>query len=123
MASAAVDKNGTGEVTDAMASANLLDNEAAQRARDAGWVEREKYDYTTYNAPPNAVPAPPGAASNGGEYGGATEQTNDIPSWAANAMKYEWSDEYGDVGPAHPELEKQLFRNELLNRTGLKFNK
>ena len=126
MASAAVDKNAMGEVTGAMASANLLDLESAQRARDAGWVERETYDYAAYNAGPHAAPkAAPDAAPNAGnrEDGETTEQTKDIPSWAANAMKYEWSDEYGDVGPAHPELEKQLFKNELLNRTGLKFNK
>lgn len=130
MASAVVDKNAMGEVTDAMASANLLDLEAAQRARDAGWVERETYNYAAYNAAPNAgsnaapsagfnVAANPGSRDDGE----ATEQTKDIPSWASNAMKYEWSDEYGDVGPAHPELERQLFKNELLNRTGLKFNK
>ncbi|KAL8950241.1 MAG: hypothetical protein Q9222_003707 [Ikaeria aurantiellina] len=31
------------------------------------------------------------------------------PSWAANATRYEWSDEFGDVGPADEELEKMLF--------------
>ncbi|KAA6408095.1 MAG: DEAD DEAH box RNA helicase [Lasallia pustulata] len=122
---ASADKDATGDVTDAMASANILDLETAQRARDAGWVERETYNYAAYNAAPNAAP---NAASNsafnaGGTKGGeATEQTQDVPSWASNSARYEWSDEYGDVGPPHPELEKHLFKNEFLNRTGLKFN-
>ncbi|KAL8706942.1 MAG: hypothetical protein Q9201_000103 [Fulgogasparrea decipioides] len=34
------------------------------------------------------------------------------PSWAANASRYEWSDEYGDVGPEDKELEKMLFHAE-----------
>lgn len=131
MASGAVEKNAVAELTEAMASANLLDQQAAQRARDAGWVERETYDYATYNAAPNAGAnaAPNAASSTAADHGtgdggdDAKEQTKDVPSWASNAMKYEWSDEYGDVGPPHPELEKQLFKNELLNRTGLKFSK
>lgn len=32
------------------------------------------------------------------------------PSWAANARRYEWSDDFGDVGPEDPELEKMLFQ-------------
>ena len=126
MASATADKNATGEVTDAMASVKLLDLEAAQRARDAGWVERETYNYAAYNAAPNAAPnvASSSTLNTGGAEGGAaTEQTQNVPSWASNAARYEWSDEYGDVGPPHPDLEKLLFKNELLNRTGLKFNK
>ncbi|KAL9596039.1 MAG: hypothetical protein Q9219_006055 [cf. Caloplaca sp. 3 TL-2023] len=35
-----------------------------------------------------------------------------IPSWAANARRYEWSDEFGDVGPEDPELEAMLFHAE-----------
>lgn len=34
------------------------------------------------------------------------------PSWAANASRYEWSDEFGDVGPEDKELEKMLFHAE-----------
>ncbi|KAL8722566.1 MAG: hypothetical protein Q9225_000961 [Loekoesia sp. 1 TL-2023] len=32
------------------------------------------------------------------------------PSWAANARRYEWSDDFGDVGPEDPDLEKMLFQ-------------
>lgn len=124
-----MEKTAIGELTEAMASANVVDLESAQRARDAGWVKRQTYNYAAYNAGANAAPAAPTAASNTaadsdtGDGGEVTEQTKDVPSWASNAMKYEWSDEYGDVGPPHPELEEQLFKNELLNRTGLKFSK
>ena len=67
----------------------------AAHLREAGWVEPQKFDYDTYNA----------------NLKDAAEQTN-LPSWAASATKYEWSDEYGDVGPAHVELEKMLFGTE-----------
>ncbi|MCJ1392912.1 hypothetical protein MMC18_005784 [Xylographa bjoerkii] len=46
------------------------------------------------------------------------EFTADVPLWASNAVKYEWNDEFGDVGPPHPELEKQLFRDRYINRAG-----
>ncbi|MCJ1285908.1 hypothetical protein MMC26_005250 [Xylographa opegraphella] len=47
-----------------------------------------------------------------------TQFTADVPLWASNAVKYEWNDEFGDVGPRHPELEKQLFRDQYTNRAG-----
>ena len=74
--------------------------------RDAGWVEPQKYDYETYNANPKEL---------------ATQL--DLPSWAANAAKYEWSDEYGDIGPAHPELEKMLFGTEFHVTEGMERHK
>ena len=43
-----------------------------------------------------------------------------IPQWAANAMRYEWSDDFGDVGPADPELEKMLFRADEKMEAGEK---
>jgi len=42
--------------------------------------------------------------------------------WAANATVYEWQDEYGDVGPAHPELERQLFGSDAHVTTGVDFS-
>ncbi|KAL8804588.1 MAG: hypothetical protein Q9200_005770 [Gallowayella weberi] len=33
-----------------------------------------------------------------------------VPAWAANAARYEWSEEFGDVGPEDKELEKMLFQ-------------
>ena len=97
-------------VTNVKAKANVKDAEAAKRSREAGWVEPAEYDYTSYNAGTR-------------EEREAIELTHDLPAWAANAAKYEWSDEYGDVGPAHPELEAMLFRNEFTNRLGVQFSK
>lgn len=38
--------------------------------------------------------------------------------WASNAAVYEWQDDYGDVGPAIPALEQELFMNRFLQRAG-----
>ena len=73
--------------------------EAHALARDRGWVEPQALDYTAYIAP-----------SGEGD-------------WAHNAERYEWKEEYGDVGPPSEALEAQLFRSEFLNRQGLKFDK
>ena len=35
-----------------------------------------------------------------------------VPAWAANASRYEWSDDFGDVGPEDKDLEKMLFHAE-----------
>ncbi|KAL8796803.1 MAG: hypothetical protein Q9195_000886 [Heterodermia aff. obscurata] len=84
------------EVTDKMSTATLQNADAAQRSRAAGWVEPVKYDYESYNA-------------DGKEARESLDPTVELPTWAANATKYEWKDEYGDVGPEHPELEAILF--------------
>lgn len=91
--------------------------EAANVAREKGWIEPESYDYSKYN---NS--GPPGPLPNIPEEGAPQEQEN-VPQWAAQAAKYEWKDEYGDIGPAVPELENALFRNEYINRQGLKLDK
>ena len=100
------------DVTNVMAKANVRDNDAAQRSRDAGWAEPEKYDYGVYNATAGTR-----------EERVAAEEAQHLPGWAANAQKYEWSDEYGDVGPRHEALEDMLFNNENINRIGLAFDK
>ena len=85
----------TAEVTDKMGNATLQNTEATQRSREAGWVEPVKYDYETYNATRESL-----------------DPNNELPTWAANATKYEWKDEYGDVGPDDPELEAAIFGQE-----------
>ncbi|KAL8941562.1 MAG: hypothetical protein Q9211_001778 [Gyalolechia sp. 1 TL-2023] len=35
-----------------------------------------------------------------------------LPVWAADARRYEWSGEFGDVGPADEELERMLFKDD-----------
>jgi ATP-dependent RNA helicase DDX3X len=92
-----------------------MDAAAAAVAREKGWVEPEKYDYAKYNAPP-VRPVAEGAPT-------------EVPAfesdlvWASDARKYEWKEEYGDVGPEDKDLEQQLFRGEFINRAGVKFEK
>ena len=104
--------NGTvlAEVEKSMATATIKDEATSQRAREHGWVEPEKFDYETYNAGTR-------------EEREAVEQTHEVPAWASNAMKYEWSDEYGDVGPEHPELEQELFKDQFKMQSGIEFEK
>ena len=91
-----------------------VNEEALKRVRDAQWAEPEKYDYETYNAPPkdqrSAAPAESGEA-------------DDVPVWAGNATRYEWKDEYGEVGPEHPALEKMLFKSEWQMEKGNEFSR
>ena len=80
----------------------------ATEGKAGAWVERTGYNYDMYNASTR-------------EEREAMEKevyTEDIAIWAASAQKYEWKDEYGDVGPAYPELEKQLFNHDFINRQG-----
>lgn len=99
-------------IANGVADVNVKDEKDVQKARDAGWVEPLKYDYDTYNAGPTTK-----------EERDAAEGIQELPAWAANAAKYEWSDEYGDVAPAFKTLEDELFNNEHINRTGLEFSK
>ena len=81
-----------------------VNEEAIKRVRDAQWAEPQKFDYDTYNAGPrDAGSAAPAA--------GAEVEAN-APSWASNAMKYEWSEEFGDIAPHHEALKKMLFHDE-----------
>ncbi len=94
---------------------NLLSKaEEAQRVKDAHWAEPQKFDYDTYNA--SSKDQRPAAPAEGGE-------ADDPPTWAANATKYEWSDEYGEVGPKHEALEHQLFGGEHQMEQGTEFSK
>jgi ATP-dependent RNA helicase DDX3X len=96
---------------------NNRDPAAANAAREKGWVEPEQYDYAKYTAGP---PLP--KIEEEGSFEAAGEP-QDVPEWAHKAAKYEWKDEYGDVGPEIPELEEELFRSDFINRQGLKLNK
>lgn len=44
------------------------------------------------------------------------------PEFAFQAKKYEWKDEYGDVGPEVPELERDLYDDKFLNKAGDGYN-
>lgn len=89
----------------------VVNEDAKQRVKEANWAEPQKFDYDTYNAnPKDKVPVEAGEDDN-------------VPLWAANASKYEWSDEYGDVAPRDERLERMLFGDEHQVREGDQFSK
>lgn len=91
------------DVTNKVANIRV-NEEAIKRVRDAQWAEPQKFDYDTYNAGPRD-------AGSAGPAAGSEAEAN-APSWAASAMKYEWSEEFGDVAPHHEALKKMLFHDE-----------
>jgi ATP-dependent RNA helicase DDX3X len=93
-------------------SVNNQDSKSKPTGADpaaAGWTKKVAYDYETYNASgEEARAAEERAAKEDGETG----------RWASNAAKYEWDEDFGDVGPANPRLEAQLFGDEHITRAG-----
>jgi ATP-dependent RNA helicase DDX3X len=73
--------------------------EAAAMAREKGWAEPSSYDYE--------------------EYGKASANADAM--WGHASQKYEWQEEYGDVGPRNEELEEMLYHSEFTTRLGIKF--
>lgn len=107
------------EAAPVAAPASLPTAEVAATIKDPqqhGWVAKSEYDYSTYMKSGKELVAE-AAAQEGVEAG------VEVGGWASNAAIYEWNEEYGDVGPNHPELEKQLFGSENHVRVGIKFEK
>ena len=89
-------------------------NDAA--AREHGWAKPVSYNYGMYNAPFNpSRPGGEGEANEGeaGAEGARPQYTEDVPEWGAKSARYEWKEEYGDVGPAFKPLEDMLFGTQL----------
>lgn len=66
-----------------------------KRAREQGWTETTAFDYEAF-----------------------TRQGGANADWYAAAGVYEWQDEYGEVGPEVPDLERLLFGRELRQDEG-----
>lgn len=79
--------------------------------QEAGWVKKEAYNYEAYNKSAKEL-IDENAANGVGDR-----------EWASNAAKYEWNDDFGDVGPPFPELEQQLFGSEHHVKAGIDFSK
>ncbi len=86
------------------------DEVKAQLAREKGWVEQQNFNYGATIPPQNA---PADMTFAGGD---------ETPGWMHRARKYEWRDEYGDIGPEVPELATELFGSELRLKKGFHFN-
>lgn len=67
-------------------------------AREKGWTDPVPFEYSEFSS----------------------KEHND---WAGTAARYEWNDEFGEVGPPNAELEDQLFRGNLIPRAGSKIEK
>ena len=132
----------TPELTAALADVTIAPNgvtsptgppkneEALKRAHDAGWVQPKAHNYdskapvTTLNGggvevQTDAAPAAEGEAETDAvpvsRYGKST--------WSHDAVKYEWEEAFGEVGPRSEKLEKDLFYAEHINRVGSKLMK
>ena len=100
-------------VTNNMANTQV-NEQALERVKEANWGARQEYDYAKYTEGPRDRTASTSE--------GANLQGNP-PTWAANAAKYEWDDEYGDVGPEHDELKQMLFGDEHKMEQGQEISK
>ncbi|KAI9733417.1 MAG: hypothetical protein M1834_003501 [Cirrosporium novae-zelandiae] len=81
-----------------------INADQAKIAHEKGWAEPAVYNYDAYN--------------DSGPSGAEPTKEEGFPIWASNAQKYEWDDEYGDVGPRNEDLESQLFRHEFASIQG-----
>ena len=88
---------------------------AGKDPQQHGWVAKTDYDYTTYMKSSKELQEAEAAAKESAAAG------VEVGGWASNAAIYEWDEDFGDVGPEHPELEKQLFGSENHVRVGIKF--
>ena len=99
------------------------DEAKAKLALEKGWVPQVQYNYEATIAP--LTQREPRANDNTNP--DATSAVNlpdgeELPGWMHRAKKYEWKDDYGDLAPEIPELEKELFGSELRMRKGHRFD-
>ncbi|KAF2452436.1 DEAD/DEAH box RNA helicase [Lineolata rhizophorae] len=78
------------------------------QVRSLGWVPPAKYDYSVY-------------MTDHSTRNDLVEEGKE-PKWLSQAARYEWDDEYGDVGPHDEKLEDELFRSMFINRIGNKMD-
>lgn len=73
------------------AEAPVVDQKALDlaKAREAGWSETTAFNYDEF-----------------------TKQGGHSGEWQGMTGVYEWNDEYGDVAPELPELERMLYGTE-----------
>ena len=79
----------------AEAKKNMSKDEFLKKAREAGWTEATAFDYEEFQ-----------------------RTSGDQTDYHGAAKVYEWKEEFGDVGPEVPELEKVLFGGEFQMRRG-----
>lgn len=87
----------------------VRDQEKIKQSREAGWSAPQAYNYDAASAKPGEPATTPG---------GEHTEDNGVLLWAHQAVKYEWQEDFGDVGPEVPELEAQLFKSDTRTRIG-----
>ena len=104
------DDSSLADVTNKLAATGVVvrDEAAIKRVKEADWSVPEKYNYDSYNA------------GNKEEYEALIAAQQVVPEWASNAVRYEWSDDFGDVGPESKELEEILFGDAYKMTEGAK---
>jgi ATP-dependent RNA helicase DDX3X len=103
----------------------VVNEEAVKKAQDAGWVKPQPYDYSS-TAPTAGINGTADTASKAEGEAGTGTNTASVharSAWAHDAKKYEWKEEFGDIGPVDLALEKDLFQGEHINRAGAKLEK
>ena len=101
--SASGDDHALSDVTNKVSNVQINNEAAKERVKEANWSAPQGFDYEKYNAGPRDKAAPASEP---------VDPEGEASSWAANAAKYEWNDEYGDVGPEHDLLREMLFGDE-----------
>jgi len=96
-----------------------MDEDARNLARQQGWVEPKAYTYGNEPAPQNGDDV----KEVGGDQNRGAQGDQAGPKWAHDAGRYEWKEEFGDVGPRSEKLEEELFNGKYINRAGDKFKK
>ncbi|KAI1002352.1 ATP-dependent RNA helicase ded1 [Podosphaera aphanis] len=94
--------------------------------QDHGWADKIAYDYNKYSKSAKELEELKNAMLTTHQVAAHyPDAVGGIPvgDWNSNAATYTWDDEFGDVGPEFPELERQLFGSEFHVRSGIEFNK
>lgn len=114
---------GKGETTGYVPPTIAVHNYEKDEIREHGWAEPTGYDYSRYQQQrQGARPGGDKAVEGDIQVGESASGIPVSPSWESGAVRYEWSDEFGEVGPAVPELEKILFGDEDHVRAGPNFD-
>jgi ATP-dependent RNA helicase DDX3X len=90
-----------GAFTDAEARKEKELQDNLKAVQDKGWNDRIPFVYDSVTG---------GTA--------APDKTRDEAPWLSDAAVYEWDDEFGDVAPRVPKLEKELYESEDTMRVG-----
>ncbi|RDL31369.1 p-loop containing nucleoside triphosphate hydrolase [Venustampulla echinocandica] len=95
----------------------------AKTPQEHGWAAAEGYNYASYNKSFKEIAEENAQASMEDPSIGIQGAVGGLRpgEWSSNAAVYEWEGDVGDIGPPHPDLEKQLFSSEHHVKAGIQF--